>query len=50
MDYSRFGRIRTQKLPKLIKTKVGVDDYVGDITPCAKILNDHPFGSILAYG
>jgi len=36
--------------PEPIDIKFVVGDYVGDITPYAKIQNDRPIGGFWAYG
>ena len=37
------------KTPEPTDEKFGVGDYVGDISPHAKIQNDRPIGSVAAY-
>ena len=50
MEIGIFGDIKTPKTPKPINKKIHVGNYFGDVTPYAKIQNDHPIGHVLAYG
>jgi len=40
---------QNSKTPELIDKKIGMGDYVGDITPHAKIHSNRPFGGVPTY-